>query len=280
MTPISASQLVDALDQGKSLPPRPVLVTFDDGYDDCHDYALPILEKYCISGTVFVATGHIDSQEPYWFDRLAFDVLHTPAKRLEIPALECVVDVPEARLQRRALYRRLVHKLKCVSNHRRLEALQAIAAQSGVTVRQDIARYSRPMSAGQLAAASRRGLSVHSHTVSHPILSRIEAADLEFELCESRAAIGRVTGREPDVLAYPNGTWVDFGEREIAAARRCGYRAAMTYEVGVQSLENADAFRLLRLPVNYNHSRGWFRTMLAWPELAASPGAPQSAMHR
>jgi peptidoglycan/xylan/chitin deacetylase (PgdA/CDA1 family) len=270
MSPISVVEFLDALKSGRALPVRPALVTFDDGYDDCYNHALPILEKYGIPATAFVTTGYIDSQDTYWFDRLAFSVLHTRAKRLEVADLAWNGDVPDSRRGRRDLYQQLVERLKAVTNRERLAALQSIWTQCGVTLRREEAELSRPMSAAQLASASKRGLAVQSHTVSHPILSRIDAAELDFELRESRATIAEVTGRAPDVLAYPNGTWADFGEREIDAARRHGYRAGMTYEVGVQSRKNIDSFRLLRLPVNRTHTRGWFRIMIAWPELAAS----------
>jgi hypothetical protein len=76
------------------------------------------------------------------------------------------------------------------------------------------------------------------------------------------------------LLAYPNGTWSDFGAREVSEARTCGYVGAMTYEPGIQVRGAIDPFRLLRLPVNWRHSRSWFRTMLAAPEIASGPPAP------
>jgi peptidoglycan/xylan/chitin deacetylase (PgdA/CDA1 family) len=277
MAPISVSQLVSAVEDGRTLPPRSVLVTFDDGYDDCHNHALPILEKFSIPATVFVTSGYIDSQEPYWFDRLAYTVLHTQAARLEIPGIGIVVDVPISCAERRELYRQIVGLLKDVPDHTRVESLQHIWRQSRVALSREAASKSLPMSSEQLASASRRGLAVHSHTVNHPILSKITREEVEFELRESRQMIARVTDLEPDVLAYPNGTWQDFGSREIEVARSCGYRAAMTYEVGAQSLADMDPFRLLRLPVNHNHSRRWFRTMLAIPEVASMDTLPLAA---
>jgi peptidoglycan/xylan/chitin deacetylase (PgdA/CDA1 family) len=276
MSPIGIAEFLDALSGGQALPVRSVVVTFDDGYDDCYNHALPILEKYRIPATAFVTTGYIDSQDTYWFDRLAYSVLHTRAKRLELPELNWVLDVPVAQQERRDLYHRIVGRLKTVTNQQRLASLQKVWEQAGVTLTREIARYSQPMSAAQLAHAAQRGLAIHSHTVTHPILSQIDASELDFELRESRATIAAITGGAPDALAYPNGTWSDFGVREIEAARRHGYRAGITYEVGVQRRADIDIFRLLRMPVNRTHTRGWFRTMLAWPELASGPTASPS----
>lgn len=56
-TPLSTRQLADAWRTGSALPPRPVLITFDDGYEGVHRYALPALARYGFTGTLFVTTG-------------------------------------------------------------------------------------------------------------------------------------------------------------------------------------------------------------------------------
>ncbi|MEV5981514.1 polysaccharide deacetylase family protein [Streptomyces sp. NPDC052114] len=57
-TPLTTSQLADAWrESGKSLPERPILITFDDGYEGVHRYALPVLAKHGFASTLFVSTG-------------------------------------------------------------------------------------------------------------------------------------------------------------------------------------------------------------------------------
>ena len=48
-----------------------VVITFDDGYGDNHEYALPVLEKYHVPATIFVSTGYVDSGREYWWDEIA-----------------------------------------------------------------------------------------------------------------------------------------------------------------------------------------------------------------
>ncbi len=84
------------------------------------------------------------------------------------------------------------------------------------------------MNAQQIVEASRNRLSVQSHTVTHPLIANVDERRLRAELADSRTAISKLTGVMPDVLAYPNGTWSDFRQREIDVARTCGYQAAMT----------------------------------------------------
>ena len=67
--PISLKQLVRAHLEGK-IPDRAVAVTFDDGYADNLYSAKPLLEKYNIPATVFVASGYIGHQGEFWWDEL------------------------------------------------------------------------------------------------------------------------------------------------------------------------------------------------------------------
>jgi peptidoglycan/xylan/chitin deacetylase (PgdA/CDA1 family) len=50
---------------GAALPPRPVVLTFDDGYADTHEQALPLLREYEFPATVFVTTGWLRDAGPW-----------------------------------------------------------------------------------------------------------------------------------------------------------------------------------------------------------------------
>lgn len=56
---ISLTDLADHFDVGKPLPPRPIIITFDDGYLDNYTYAYPILKKYGFTATIFVVAGTV-----------------------------------------------------------------------------------------------------------------------------------------------------------------------------------------------------------------------------
>jgi peptidoglycan/xylan/chitin deacetylase (PgdA/CDA1 family) len=274
-TVVSIDRITAALRGEAELPPRALCVTFDDGYNDCVRYVLPVLKAEGLPAAVFVASGHIGSHETFWFDQLAYAIQRTEVSRLELPEIGISERVGARRAERRGLYGQVVEAMKTVPDEVRVSAIETIKRQCRVREDASDRELSRPMNAEQLVEASRNGFSIQSHTVSHPILANVDAARLRSELADSRTAIGNITGMAPDALAYPNGTWSDFGQREVNAARNCGYQAAMTYESGFQMTDSIDPFRLLRLPVNWRHSRSWFRTMLAVPELAASLPAPE-----
>ncbi|WP_152773792.1 polysaccharide deacetylase family protein [Streptomyces spongiae] len=56
-TPVSTAELGTSWRTGRPLPARPVLVTFDDGYEGVHRHSLPVLAKHGFAATLFVSTG-------------------------------------------------------------------------------------------------------------------------------------------------------------------------------------------------------------------------------
>jgi peptidoglycan/xylan/chitin deacetylase (PgdA/CDA1 family) len=61
-TPITVTQFVRArLGEGSALPERPVVLTFDDGFEDFLTAALPILQQYHFTATLYISTAFINS---------------------------------------------------------------------------------------------------------------------------------------------------------------------------------------------------------------------------
>ena len=58
-TPITTSLLVKAITAGASLPPRPVLITFDDANEDNYTNAFPIMKKYGFTGVLYIPFDYI-----------------------------------------------------------------------------------------------------------------------------------------------------------------------------------------------------------------------------
>lgn len=64
---ISVSQVADVIRHGGSLPEKPVVLTFDDGFEDVYDNALPILQVHHFTGVAYIITGTIDSNLSYGY---------------------------------------------------------------------------------------------------------------------------------------------------------------------------------------------------------------------
>ena len=78
---VSLGRLIEHLDSGR--PESVVAITFDDGYRDNYDNAIPILERHGLPATVFLSTGSLDTREPLWFEILAGAVKTTSVDHLD-----------------------------------------------------------------------------------------------------------------------------------------------------------------------------------------------------
>ncbi len=169
-SPISTAQLVAALN-GASLPPRPVLVTFDDGYRSVLDLGLPILEQYEIPAAVFVCVEPIVRGEHFWYDSVY------RARGSEA--------VAAARRSPTAEWRTLV------------DAIATLAQASDVH---------RPMTVNelQLLAASPI-IEIGGHTMTHLTLALAGIDEQREEIEKCRDHVTALVGKIPAGFAYPYG---------------------------------------------------------------------------
>jgi len=137
----------------------------------------------------------------------------------------------------------------------------------------DAAPYGRFLRASQLADLARHGVAVGSHTLSHPLLTRLADADLAAELAGSRAALETAVGAPVRLFAYPEG---DVDDRVEAATRAAGYALAFTTVTGAVCA-GANPLRLRRTEVSASDSRFIFalkmRGALDWTRIKDSAPA-------
>lgn len=266
--PTSFRRVLDLTAAGMPLPPRSLVVTFDDGHSDNFVSAFPILRATGVPATIFLSTDYIGSRAPYWFDLVARRFHCAPAGGIELSSVPFTASLVDVRSRRDATGR-LLSQLKRVPNAVRLACLAELEA------RLPIARlgfgHDEPHSLtwDQVREMSAAGIEFGSHTLSHPILTQLEDAELRRELYESREIIRRETGQSVDVIAYPIGKKFAFDERVIRISRECGYQLGVSYETGVDAWPCATPYALRRLAVERYTSRTMFESMMSLPGVFA-----------
>ena len=107
---MSLADAIAGLRQG-NLPPRAVAITFDDGYADNAEIALPILRRHGLNATFFISTGFLDGG-CMWNDKLVEAVRAYPGARCELSALGLGTLDISSPPSRRAAIKSLIHALK------------------------------------------------------------------------------------------------------------------------------------------------------------------------
>jgi peptidoglycan/xylan/chitin deacetylase (PgdA/CDA1 family) len=267
--PISFHQLMSMMDRGERLPSRPLIVTFDDGYDDNYHVAFPILREFGMSAMFFVSTGHIDSGMPYAYDWLVHIFCRTRATRVQVAELDIDQAIPATRGERRELARELLFRLKG------LDATVQAAIISGLANAWDMPPMQhaecRPMTWDQLREMRAAGMEVGSHGVSHRILAKLSPIEMAAEVRESKRAIERELGPPVEVLSYPVGGPDSYNEQVIRAAKEADFRMACNYVTGVNRLPAKAQYGLQRLSVESEMDIDWFAAMTSMPEVFAHP---------
>jgi peptidoglycan/xylan/chitin deacetylase (PgdA/CDA1 family) len=244
-----------------------VIVTFDDGYDDNYHNAFPVLRSLDIPATLFVSTGYVGQEKTFWFDLIANILFHVPVGPVSLKGFNMDLRVDADVNSRRLATGRLIAALKRVSNERRLEFLDGFEREHGHVVSDDDAARSRPLAWSHIHEMSAAGVEFGSHTVTHPILSRLDDDALERELVQSRDTLERELGRTISILAYPVGGPGEFNEKVVEVARAVGYRLGVSYVPGVNRLDRLDRFRLRRQHVERYTTDEYFSGLLSWPEV-------------
>lgn len=226
-TPLPLAEAVQRLQDG-SLPARAACITFDDGYADNAQVALPLLQRHGLHATFFIATGYLDGGQ-MWNDTVIEAVRQAPAPVLDLRALglDCL---PVANLaQRQAAIATLLGQLKYLPFDRRQQLAMQIRRQAGAT-----AGAPAMLSTAQLRQLQAAGMELGAHTMSHPILSTLPEREAWLDIANGKHQLESLIQAPVTAFAYPNGkAGRDYGAPHVAMVRSLGFTAAVATDWGV-----------------------------------------------
>lgn len=215
-----------------SLPSRPAVITFDDGYRDNCTVALPILRAHGMTAGFFVATGFLQGGTMF-NDRVIEAVRHWSDGAIEFSWLDDAVPMGSLE-QRRAAIDRLLAVIKYQPPDEREATITELERAARVPAGQE--PMMRPEHVRELAAA---GMTVGGHTRTHPILTKIDDARARAEIGGSLEDLADILGERPQMFAYPNGKpGADFDERHARFAADAGCRFGFTTDARPATLSS------------------------------------------
>lgn len=249
----SLVQIYDRWHQGET-PDKPFLaITFDDGQLDNFRYALPVLTEAGVTASFYIPVGAIDHNETLWHDRVAYagtQLLGQAPQQAQVLFAELGVTVgKDANTTVHQVITQLKPKpaLVCREWVARLEkALAQPSTSNGY--RPD---WDGMMTWEQLRTLVAQGHEVGSHSLSHSILTNVDAAQLTQEVTGSRQRLQAMLDQPISSFCYPNG---DCNDQVVAAVRQAGYPLAVTTRWGAND-QQADPLRLTRFDMSSQHTR-------------------------
>lgn len=265
MNPVALSDLQAHLAGKASLPPAAVAVTFDDGFTDTYRYAFPILKRYSIPATLFLTTGNVDSGAPFWFELVAYLAFRVDPHTLELEGSNQGFPSGPTLLERTRSLRQMHEILKGLPNALRADTLARWGRRFAPLIAHGALGHSRPITWEQVREMAASGMQFGSHTVTHPNLTQMGEAELDWELSESKRVLEERLQSSVDLLAYPIGTASAFNARVTAAAERAGFQLAATYIAGANPLRELKRYELRRHGIGLGTTTRYFRALTSLP---------------
>lgn len=233
------SEAVECLKRGR-LPTGAAAITFDDGYADNYTHALPLLQKYRLPATVFVASGYLDGGM-MWNERVIHAIRTYAGEEIDLRALNLDVSVVNTAASRTALIRQILGKFKYLEHKERETAVDAL-----VTLLQTKLPDDQMMSSAQLRALADSGVEIGAHTRLHPILATLPSKQAYSEMADGCDELEAIIGYRPRLFAYPNGKpGQDYTAEHVEFAKKLGFVAAVSTAWGC-ARPDSDFFQLPR----------------------------------
>jgi peptidoglycan/xylan/chitin deacetylase (PgdA/CDA1 family) len=281
--PMSLKQLAQAHQEG-NICDRAVAITFDDGYANNLHQAKPLLEKYQIPATVFVATEYLENNREFWWDELERIILHTE----ELPEkLSLTINQQEQRWElgtainyskseawhnrnlpawnalpgsRLHFYYELWQQLQPLTPTQRQPLLAQIKAWANYQFCEPRLSH-RPLTVSELAEIEQGGtIELGGHTVSHPLLSEQSVAVQREEIKQSKLDLERLLNHPVHSFAYPFGA---YQSETLTLVEEAGFKyACSTVETSVW--HKSDRFSLPRFEVQNWDKAEFEQRLLNW----------------
>ncbi len=249
---------------------RPTAVfTVDDGYQDFAQLAAPIFLGFDCAPTVFLVTEFVGGREWCWWDRVMDAFLKSPLKAVSIAcdgrAFSYLLGTPA---ERRANANAFIEALKWVPDDERMRVVRQIGTLLDVELGATPPDVYAPLTWNDVRALERQGIDFGPHTLTHPVLSRVNAEKSRNEIVRSWEDVRRECADPAPVFCYPNGSMDSFGPREVNIVREAGMSGAVAFRrryVDPRTCSVEDRYCLSRFDAPRDlGSVGYLASGLAW----------------
>ena len=223
-----------------ALPARAACISFDDGYADNCQVALPILQRHGLTATFFIATGFLDGRR-MWNDTVIESVRSSELPNLDLSMLGLGCHRLGSIDDRRAAISSLIGQIKYLPVNERINVTQQVARLARARLPNNLM-----MTSQEVKSMRNAGMQIGAHTVSHPILARLSRDEAHQEIQASKLFLEQLLGEPVGLFAYPNGKpGEDYLPDSVDVVRELGFDAAVSTKWGA-SCTGDDVFQIRR----------------------------------
>jgi peptidoglycan/xylan/chitin deacetylase (PgdA/CDA1 family) len=238
---IGMTQLLNDVRNGAPLPKRAVLITFDDAYADFAEIAWPILKRFGLPATMFVPTGYPDHPELAFCGDKMYQAFNSTARTELCGTPFGCLPLRSSEEKRRAL-RIMQNYVPTVPDDEAMRVVDSVCSE----LTGGFVYCGSVLSWDQLRQLAKEGLTLGSHTRTHPVMTQVTPEKMPEEIRASQEDLRREIGTVLPIFCYPNGNHDD---TVVEILRNEGIQLAFTTLSGENKSYSLDLLRLRRVVI-------------------------------
>jgi peptidoglycan/xylan/chitin deacetylase (PgdA/CDA1 family) len=248
---------------------RYALITFDDGYRDNYEIAYPVLRGHGVPALFFVTTGFIDEPRAAWWDEISWMVRRSERNTLDASAWWGeALDLGGDRAGPISRLVRAYKRQPSASGDEFLRALSEATGSGRCPAQEAAATW---MNWDMLREMRDGGMAIGGHTVSHPVLARMDGTGQGSEIAGCGRRLLEELGEPMRWFAYPVGGRDAFDPSTRRHLAEAGVELAFSYYGGHRRFDEWDPYDVRRVPVELGVTGDTFRSLVRWPALVGAP---------
>ena len=274
--PISESDLMRFLDSAQPLPKHSFMITFDDGYRDNYERALPVLKELKIPAIFFIPTQAICERRLGWWDNAAWILKRTKKESISFRGQTLHLR-PSMTLAAEIVFQQMKSSFTDETDAVLQELMIACDGEMPPLSVSD----RELMTWDQIREAGESLVSIGSHTETHRILSSLDLDTQRSELARSKEILETQLGKAVHSIAYPVGGYEHFNIETKKLAEETGYKLAFSFHTGASPLSRIDRFDITRVAPTLSPATfsGIFCLPQVFARRACASARPLPCMH-
>tara|TARA_B100000575_G_C23123300_1_gene650373 strand:+ start:1047 stop:1973 length:927 start_codon:yes stop_codon:yes gene_type:complete len=249
--PVSINDWIEIKNDHSSIPPNPVIISFDDGFENNYTTACPILDKFNIPAVFYISSGMIGTNKMFWVD-----VLENLIEECKKPSIVVKLDKPKKfylnnNLLKFQALKEIKSWCKLAKNDEKERLINELRSVTNVNPNQDSNPNYSLLNWKQVSAINDNSLfTIGGHSLNHNILSSLDEEDMKFEIEESLRLIYKNLGKKTIHYSYPEGQQAHFNNEVISLLKENGIVCCPTAIEGYNTYDE-DLFNLRRVMVGF-----------------------------
>jgi peptidoglycan/xylan/chitin deacetylase (PgdA/CDA1 family) len=224
-SPVTVEEVADFARTGRQFPPRALAVTFDDGFADNYDVALPILHHYGIPATFYIMVNAVTGGLLPWYCRVRFAFNTTSKPQWSDPEGKRTYSlaVPEQRKVARQAAWDVGARMTGDVQHEFVDEVE-----KSLDIEPSCVGHGFMMTWDQVRALRKAGHTIGAHTLSHPNVAHMSQSEARFEIIECKKRLEEELGERINHFSYPHPALnPEWSAQTLEITREAGFKSAV-----------------------------------------------------